>query len=134
MGRSHSKIKVPNNPFEMEQYKREMYEKKYREVEKQEKKKKRIDEKTKKKLENLKQPEPPHVPRKSEIHIRESDYDIEAKNRMQDQLARDTQTFVLNQLMLSVQFYGNYERLVHIFMYFELIAVMILFHDQTSFI
>lgn len=106
----------------MERFKREMYEKKYREVEKQEKKKKRQEEKTKRKLENLKSPEAPHVPRKSDLmqhhhhhshqyhHMRENDYDIEAKNRMQDQLACDTQTFVLNQLMLSIQFHGNYER------------------------
>lgn len=119
----------------MERYKREMYEKKYREVEKQERKKKRIDEKSNRKLENLESPEPPHVPRKSDTmqhqhntqhqhqhqhqlqqqqqhthHMRESDYDAEAKSRMQDQLACDTQTFVLNQLMLSIQFHGNYER------------------------
>ena len=113
MGRSQSKIKVPNNPFEVAQYKREMYEKDYREIEQQEKKKKKLEEKSKRKankLTNLKAPEAPHVPRKSEIKFKESDYDIEAKNRMQDQLAWDSQTFILNQLMLSIQFYGNYEK------------------------
>lgn len=39
-----------------------------------------------------------------------ADYDAEAKRRMQDQLAYDSQTFVLNQLLLSVQFFDNYER------------------------
>lgn len=40
----------------------------------------------------------------------QADYDAEAKRRMQDQLAWDSQTFVLNQVLLSVQFFENYER------------------------
>lgn len=101
----------------MERYKREMYEKQYREMEKLERKKKRQQEKAKRKLDNLESPDAPHVPRKGSLaqgqqhpQMRDSDYDIEAKNRMQNQLACDTQTFVLNQLMLSVQFHSNYER------------------------
>lgn len=112
MGRSHSKIKFPNNPFEMERYKREMYERKYREVEKQEQQKKRHNEKNKRNVENLEHSGPSSRHQHHHHHMRESDYDIEAKSRMQDQLASDTQTFILNQLMLSVQFHSNYERYV----------------------
>mgnify|MGYP003449416661 CR=1 FL=1 len=36
--------------------------------------------------------------------------DIEAKKRMQDQLAFNSDIFVLNQMMMSVQFFGNFER------------------------
>lgn len=36
--------------------------------------------------------------------------DIETKKRMQDQLAFNSDIFVLNQMMMSVQFFGNFER------------------------
>lgn len=61
----------------------------------------------------LQSPAAPFVPKRSaalEPRLRPSDYDAEAKRRMQDQLAWDSQTFVLNQLLLSVQFFDNYER------------------------
>lgn len=114
MGRCHSKISEPNNPFEMEKYKREMYEKKYRECEKQLKRRKKSDEKVKRDTATSNRTDrdreefaPPSARPKQ---FSESDYDMEAKSRMQDQLACDSQTFVLNQLMLAVQFYGNFEK------------------------
>jgi hypothetical protein len=36
--------------------------------------------------------------------------DSEAKKRMQDQLAFNSDIFVLDQMMMSVQFFGNFER------------------------
>lgn len=81
-----------------------------KEKEKKEKKLKKMERKRKKlktnKMDKLKQPQAPYVPRTPTV----SSYDIEAKRRMQDQLAFDSETFVLNQLMLSVQFYGNYDK------------------------
>lgn len=38
------------------------------------------------------------------------DSDVEAKKIMQDQLAFNSDIFVLNQMMLSVQLFGNLER------------------------
>lgn len=113
MGRCHSKVSEPNNPFEMEKYKREMYKKKYRECEKQLKRRKKSDEKVKdtatsNRRGRQREESAPTSTRPKQFS--ESDYDMEAKNRMQDQLACDSQTFVLNQLMLSVQFYGNFEK------------------------
>lgn len=36
--------------------------------------------------------------------------DSEAKKRMQDQLAFNSDLFVLDQMLMSVQFFGNFER------------------------
>lgn len=111
MGGTKSKPKVPTNPFELQQYNREQYELEYQRIEKEEQRKKKAAEKNKRRQErmnSLKTPTAPLVPKKMDFE--ESDYDLEAKKRMQDQLARDSQTFVLNQLMLSVQFFENYER------------------------
>lgn len=98
----------------MEKYKREMYEKKYRECEKQLKRcKKGGDEKLKRDTATSNRTSRPQEPMPLSTRPKqfsESDYDMEAKNRMQDQLACDSQTFVLNQLMLAVQFYGNFEK------------------------
>lgn len=109
MGRSHSKISEPTNPFEIDKYKRELYQKKYRECEKQMKKRKKSEEKLKHDVDNS---DKLNETEKGNKNFNESDYDMEAKNRMQDQLAYDSQTFVLNQLMLTVQFYGNFEKYV----------------------
>lgn len=106
----------PNNPFEMEKYKREMMERKYREHEKQLKRSKKRDEKSKRDTAAStsdrmgKYPSEPELASTRPKQFSESEYDMEAKNRMQDQLACDSQTFVLNQLMLAVQFYGNFEK------------------------
>lgn len=113
MGRCHSKISEPNNPFEMEKYKREMYEKKYRECEKQLRRRKKSDEKLKRdaSTSNRTGRHEDHTQSSTRSkQFSECDYDMEAKNRMQDQLACDSQTFVLNQLMLAVQFYGHFEK------------------------
>lgn len=40
----------------------------------------------------------------------QNDDDVVARRRMQDQLAFDSDIFALNQMMLSVQFFGNFER------------------------
>ncbi|XP_050079757.1 uncharacterized protein LOC126567580 [Anopheles maculipalpis] len=64
----------------------------------------------KSKLDDLRDTEPPPIVRKSKAKLEESDYDSEAKRRMQHQLAFNSDIFVLNQLMLGVQFYGNFER------------------------
>lgn len=97
----------------MEKYKREMYEKKYRECEKQLRRRKKSDEKSKRDTSTSNQTSRHEDPTQSSTRSKqfsESDYDVEAKNRMQDQLACDSQTFVLNQLMLAVQFYGHFEK------------------------
>lgn len=63
--------------------------------------------KKKNQLGNLKMPLAP-----SEINLSESgnDVEIEIKKRMQNQLAFNSDIFVLNQMMMSVQFFANYER------------------------
>lgn len=38
------------------------------------------------------------------------DWEAQIKRRMQDQLAFNSDIFVLNQMMMSVQFFANYER------------------------
>lgn len=40
----------------------------------------------------------------------EADLESEIKRKMQDQLAFNSDIFVLNQMMMSVQFFANYER------------------------
>lgn len=125
MGSSKSKPKVPNNPFEVQKFQRVQYEMEYKNAEKEEKRQKKIAEKSmrqQQKLDALKVPNAPHVPKRPEAGYGEIDYDMEAKRRMQDQLARDGQTFVLNQLMLSVQLFENYEKWVS----------LLLFNDVTS--
>uniref|UniRef100_A0AAG5DIW0 Mab-21-like HhH/H2TH-like domain-containing protein n=1 Tax=Anopheles atroparvus TaxID=41427 RepID=A0AAG5DIW0_ANOAO len=66
--------------------------------------------KRKSKLDELRDTVPPPIVRKSKAKLDENDYDSEAKRRMQDQLAFNSDIFVLNQLLLGVQFYGNFER------------------------
>lgn len=111
MGSSKSKPKVPNNPFEVQKFQRDQYELEYKNAEKEEQRLRKIADKAKRqqqRLDALKVPNAPHVPKRPDNA--EIDYDMEAKRRMQDQLARDGQTFVLNQLMLSVQLFENYEK------------------------
>ncbi|XP_058063652.1 uncharacterized protein LOC131213596 isoform X2 [Anopheles bellator] len=67
----------------------------------------------KSRLSELREPEPPpvvHPKASSAALVAKNDYDLEAKRRMQHQLAFNSDIFVLNQLMLGVQFYGNFER------------------------
>lgn len=65
--------------------------------------------KKKSKLESLKMSRPP-----LETNFSDSaggnDLEFEIKKRMQNQLAFNSDIFVLNQMMMSVQFFANYER------------------------
>lgn len=109
MGRSQSKVKMPNNPWEAEQYRRQMHEQRRNEIENDLKRQKKAEKKRMKKgtkLDVLKTPQPPTRPTKET----DADQDVIAKRRMQNQLALDSQSFVLNQIMLSIQFYSNYRR------------------------
>lgn len=106
---SSAAAKPPNNPMELQQFHREQYEREYRRIEKEERRAVKAAEKARQ-MAALQTPARPFVPKKPEPKLQEADYDAEAKRRMQDQLAWDSQTFVLNQLMLSVQFFENYER------------------------
>ncbi|XP_055523347.1 uncharacterized protein LOC129717464 [Wyeomyia smithii] len=132
MGRSASKQQAansPNNPWEVEiarkkrreqtvkeraaevEAERKRSEKERKRAEKEAKRvQKRNRKKRKSQLEELQDSEPPPIVRKSKAKLEESDYDSEAIRRMQDQLAFNSDVFVLNQLLLGVQFYGNYER------------------------
>lgn len=129
MGSSKSKPIVPNNPFEADrERKRKNQEERDKVIKRLEKQKEKAAKKAKKeakllgkknkgkkgsrKLDDVKQPQPPHVPRIENINFEETTYDLEAKQRMVNQLGQDTSTFLLNQIMMSVQFFGNYERLV----------------------
>lgn len=126
MGSSKSKPVVPNNPFELDRERKRKNEEERNKVKKRlekqkEKEAKRLKKEEKlagkrkkksKKLDDVKQPQPPHVPRIENINFEETTYDLEAKQRMINQLGQDTPTFLLNQIMMSVQFYGNYERFV----------------------
>nr|XP_019564859.2 uncharacterized protein LOC109432963 [Aedes albopictus] len=125
MGHSTSKERSnPNNPWEAEiarKKRREQnakeraaelkrLEKQRKRAEKEANRRKNDKKKRKSKLEELKDTEPPPIVRKSKALLEESDYDSEAIRRMKDQLAFNSDIFVLNQLLLGVQFYGNYER------------------------
>lgn len=65
--------------------------------------------KKKSKLDDLQMPRSPMIPDPNEI-FKGDDIEVEVKRRMQDQLAFNSDIFVLNQMMMSVQFFANYER------------------------
>lgn len=98
MGCQKSKIIQPNNSFEMNQFKSVIIEEKQWEIEKEiERDKKRnntfdIKNRTQYSVDN-----------------NEMSYNIQSKYRMQHQLAFDSESFFLNQLMLSIQFFENFE-------------------------
>lgn len=106
MGKSQSKTKFPNSSTTDDGVDKKTME---RSEKLEEKKKKRI-EKRLKNMQNLKDPTAPHVPKKVDQNAINLDYDAVAKQRMQDQLANDSQSFILNQLMLAVQFFEYYEK------------------------
>jgi hypothetical protein len=56
-----------------------------------------------------------------QINAAQNESDLEAKQVMQNQLAFNSDLFVLNQMLMSVQFFGNYER------YSYFLAVQIIF-------
>lgn len=112
MGRSHSKMKLPNNPLEQIEYN---LKRKQKELEKRKKR----HEKLKKELKKGKKFK--HFGGSGEVNdgdelngkkcdLRIVDYDKIATNRLRNQLAYDFSSFVLNQLILSMHFYGNCER------------------------
>lgn len=102
MGRSHSKATKPppleNAPLSPREKRDKLKKdgKKKRSLEKQRKNKNKI-------------PDFPAFPNRTVIYS-DSDYEIEAKRQMQNQLAFNSDIFVLNQMILSVQFFANYER------------------------
>lgn len=111
MGRSHSKSEksktaptatAPLSPRQKrDKFKKEIEKKKF---------KKFGFVKKKSKLDDLKVPRPPILPDPNGM-FSDGDLEIEIKRRMQDQLAFNSDIFVLNQMMMSVQFFANYERL-----------------------
>lgn len=113
MGRSHSKAgkpptfiineKAPLSP-------RQKREKLKKDCERKKQKKTNLMKKNSK-LEGLKMPRPPLIPERSKIS-NEADFEVEIKRHMQDQLAFNSDIFVLNQMMMSVQFFANFERFV----------------------
>lgn len=66
--------------------------------------------KKKSKLESLKTPRSAMISPPPDGFLPETELEIEIKRRMQDQLAFNSDIFVLNQMMMSVQFFANYER------------------------
>lgn len=72
--------------------------------------------KTMKKLNELNEPTPPKVLTKLDTstdllnHPENFDYDELTKDLMRKQLSEESYMFILNQLLLSIQFFGNYER------------------------
>lgn len=116
MGRSHSKSektptfniineKAPLSP-------RQKREKPKKESERKRHKKSSFMKKTSK-SEKLKIFEPPPVLDINAI-FNEDDFEVEVKRHMQDQLAFNSDIFVLNQMMMSLEFFANYERFVKI--------------------
>lgn len=105
MGKTQSKTRFPNSSTADNSV-----DKKSERKEKLEEKKRKRAEKRQKEMQNLKNPTAPHVPKKVDQNAVNLDYDAVAKQRMQDQLANDSQSFILNQLMLAVQFFEYYEK------------------------
>lgn len=106
MGRSHSKNSKANSADDKEsRYGSGSKSDSEIQVSKKQLKK---NKKKNSKLSKLKIPESPTLYDRAKSP--NLDYDIEAKRRMQDQLALNSEMFVLNQMMLSVQFFSNYER------------------------
>lgn len=67
------------------------------------------EKKSKSKKNKFSLPEVESDPRRS-CELLNDESDIEAKKQMQNQLAFNSDIFVLNQMMMSVQFFGNFER------------------------
>ncbi|KAJ6638876.1 Protein mab-21-like 2 [Pseudolycoriella hygida] len=106
MGKTQSKTKFANS-FTTEE---SVDDKTVKKNEKLAAKKTKRNQKRSKNMQNLKDPAAPHVPKKADQSAFNLDYDAVAKQRMQDQLANDSQSFILNQLMLAVQFFEYYEK------------------------
>ncbi|XP_049867138.1 uncharacterized protein LOC126367593 [Pectinophora gossypiella] len=109
MGNSKSKAKQkePDKFFERERWK---------EVQREEKRKKKINAANKRvgmKETSLPTSQPPKVVSvpPAPAHVRS--YDSEAIDRMRYQLHNDAEAFLMNNILLSVQFFENYERETH---------------------
>lgn len=108
MGRSHSKVHKSPTLTVTDRAPLSPRQKLRRDSDKRKQKKFSFGKK-KSKLDNLKMPRLPPAPDGSEI-LNEAEAEIEIKRHMQDQLAFNSEIFVLNQMMMSVQFFANYER------------------------
>lgn len=114
MGRSHSKATKPpileNAPLSPRE-KRDKIKKDLKKKRVQDKQQKKINGwKNKNKLDGFKIPDIPAFPNNRSVNLSDSEHEIEAKRQMQNQLAFNSDIFVLNQMILSVQFFANYER------------------------
>lgn len=114
MGRSHSKAGKPPtfNIDEKAPLSPRLKREKLKKDSDRKKQKKSSSMKKSSKLESFKMPRPPSIPDRSEI-FSEADLEVEIKKHMQDQLAFNSDIFVLNQMMMSVQFFANYERFAY---------------------
>lgn len=120
MGIRQSKKRPPNNPMERGIESRKKMADRERDYENQKlKEEKKAKGKGKKKGDKLKDAQVPIAPErpavKPTLTLDETKYNLTVKKKLQAQLASDSATFVLNQLMMSVQFFGNYERFVRKF-------------------
>lgn len=108
MGRSHSKAdKSPTiNINEKAALSPRLKLKKVHEKKKQ---KKFGFSKQRSKMESLKMHRA-HLDPEPILSVIGNDLELEVKKRMQNQLAFNSDIFVLNQMMMSVQFFANYER------------------------
>lgn len=104
MGRSHSKIKFTSDPLEKQEYN---FKRKQKELEKRKKRHEKV-QKALRKGKKFKQTNDGVTQKKVDLKIFE--YDEIATKRLRNQLDTDFSAFILNQLILSIQFYGNFER------------------------
>lgn len=62
-------------------------------------------------LDEVAPPQPPQVLAPKPGHITSmQDYEVQIIERIKLQLMKDSQAFMLNQLLLSTQFFGNFQR------------------------
>lgn len=110
MGRSHSKAeKTPPTVNEKALLSPPSKRHKLKKEHDRKKSKKFAFGKKASKLDGLKAPRPP-MDLDQDDPFNENDLESEIKRKMQDQLAFNSDIFVLNQMMMSVQFFANYER------------------------
>uniref|UniRef100_A0A1B0CW95 Mab-21-like HhH/H2TH-like domain-containing protein n=2 Tax=Lutzomyia longipalpis TaxID=7200 RepID=A0A1B0CW95_LUTLO len=128
MGKASSKAQLPNNPVDQQIFKQNRLRKRLRDEEKQkvkaekkrrkelkknEKKKKKKKKEHTDKLKDLQTPHPPaFLPGKKFIATPPNGDNQEKDHvkEMQKQLNLHSETFVLNQILFSIQFLGNFER------------------------
>ncbi|XP_055370972.1 uncharacterized protein LOC129605316 [Condylostylus longicornis] len=115
MGHSTSKLKKPNNAVDRELYKEQ--KRKQKQIE-EEKRRKKLAEKQKKKLakkskkdtnKNLNDNNTVLETSNYKIAFRMEDYDNQVALKLEDQISKKFAHFCLNQIVLAMQFYGNYQ-------------------------